>query len=86
MSQIILGDVFFRYYTISFDRVNTQVGFYGQITPVHSFDPAYFVIIQYIMCGLCIVLAFTGITLWLIDRSKMENNVERKLGVELLPY
>ena len=62
------------------------MGFNGQITPVNEFDPAYFTIIQYVMCGLGVVLAFAGITLWLIDRSKMEMTVERKLGVELLPY
>lgn len=86
VSQIILGDVFFRQYTISFDRIDTQVGFYGKITQINKFDPSYFNIIQYIMCGLCLILGFTGIALWLIDRSKMESMVERKLGVELLPY
>ncbi len=71
VSQIILGDTFLRGYIISFDRLNTRVGFYGQTTPVFTFDFMYFNIIQYVLCGLGMILAFTGIGLWLSDRVKL---------------
>jgi hypothetical protein len=74
-NQIILGDVFFREYIVSFDRNNLRVGFYGKFTPVQTFDPAYFVLIQYIMCGACIVLSFIGIGLWIYVRSAFQKRL-----------
>lgn len=75
LDLIILGDVFFRGYTISFDRINTRVGFYGQTTKVYTFDYMYFNYIQYILCGLGIILASTGIGLWLYERGRLENSI-----------
>jgi hypothetical protein len=71
VSEIILGDIFMRGYTISFDRGNDRIGFYGHITPMYVFDKQYFNIIQYILCGLGLVLTSAGIGMWLYDRSQL---------------
>lgn len=83
---IILGDVFFREYIVSFDRVNAKVGFYGNTAPVYVFDPDYFVVLQYVVCGAVFVLAIVGIVMWLRDRTRMERKAERELGAELIAY
>ena len=75
VSLIILGDVFLRGYTVSFDRVNTRVGFYGAITPVFVFDIMYFNLIQYILCGLGVLLTSAGIGLWIYERAQLEKRV-----------
>lgn len=74
-NQIILGDTFFREYIITFDRPNLRLGFYGTYTPIQTYDPQYFVLIQYIMCGACVLLGFVGIGLWIYVRSAFQKRL-----------
>lgn len=57
-----------------------QVGFYGTYTPMNNFDPQYFVLIQYIMCGAGVLLSFLGIGLWIYVRSAFEKQLKSNLG------
>lgn len=69
-SQIILGDVFFRGYIITFDHINSRMGFYNKPAPViniptiSSYNPKYFVICQFIICGINLLLIVIGICLF----------------------
>lgn len=74
-NQIILGDTFFREYIITFDRPNLRLGFYGTYTLIQTYDPQYFVLIQYIMCGACVLLGFVGIGLWIYVRSAFQKRL-----------
>lgn len=69
--QIILGDVFFRGYIITFDRTQNQMGFYdkykaqsGSIS-LPSFISGYFVYTQFIICGFNVVGGLLGLILWI---------------------
>jgi hypothetical protein len=83
--MLILGDIFFRGYTITFDNPNQRIGFYGRTKPVYLYDPYYFVISQYILCGAMIFLTFVGIGLWIRFRRQIDDKaVQRDLGLELM--
>jgi hypothetical protein len=58
--NILLGDIFFRGYTISFDKPNAQIGFYGNMTIINLSGRGFFLTSQYVMCGLIFCLGIYG--------------------------
>jgi hypothetical protein len=66
---IILGDVFFRGYTISFDKPNALIGFYGNTTAIYLGGTGTFLASQYVMFGLFLALGIYGLLALYILRS-----------------
>jgi len=68
--QIVLGDVFFRGYIITFDHINSRMGFYKKpplvinVPTIGSYNPIYFVISQFIICGINILIIVVGVCLF----------------------
>jgi hypothetical protein len=94
--EIILGDVFMRGYIITFDRVNARMGFYnkgssgngssGTSGDVFStFDPTYFVFLQYIMGFFGLVMTVMGIGLWAMNKKVLNGKgFDSSLGKEMM--
>jgi hypothetical protein len=63
-NTIIFGLPVFWNYTISFDKKNSRIGFYGRSQPVYviSGKTGYFLLTQYIMCGVMLALFISGLT------------------------
>jgi hypothetical protein len=81
VSEIILGDIFFRGYTITFDMANQRIGFYGNFKLVNIIDPKYFILIQYISCGFGVVLALFGVVVWLYGVLNYEKMFKSTLTI-----
>ncbi len=89
---IILGDVFMRGYIITFDRVNTRMGFYnkgssgnGSGDVFSTFDPTYFVFLQYIMGFFGLVMTVMGIGLWAMNKKVLNGKgLDSSLGKEMM--
>ena len=71
VSSMILGDVFFRNYVATFDKVNSQVGFYGETDAVEIVGTSFFQVSQYAMLALLIILMLFSVYLaWVLRINK----------------
>jgi len=58
---LLLGDIFFQGYNITFDKPNQQVGFSGSIGFLTLVTPLGRNLGQYVMLGLIIMIGLIGI-------------------------
>lgn len=89
--QIILGDIFFRAYIVTFDRINNQMGFYYKPTqssiptPLIAFNPIYFAAAQFVLTALYLILVVAGVGLVVkAGRQMRDSKVEHGLGREMM--
>lgn len=50
--NIVLGDIFFKEYVLTFDKEKKRLGFMGDLLPVHFIGSSYFELSQYIVMSL----------------------------------
>lgn len=60
VNSILLGDTFFRKYVISFDKINSRIGFYGPHNLVYVVGENWFKQAQNAMAILFLVIAVGG--------------------------
>ena len=82
VNSIILGDTFFRKYIISFDKINSRIGFYGPHNLVYVVGEDWFKQSQIVMAILFLLFAVIGVFGWLWDRRKFGQTVTENLGKE----
>ena len=58
---LILGDVFFRQYNVSFSKINNQIGFQGNTQNVSFNNINIFIYGEYILLGIIIIVLIYGI-------------------------
>lgn len=71
-----------RGYIITFDRINNRMGFYNKGSSsemnggiFNTFDPIYFVAMQYVISVLSVIIAIVGLILWNVNRGLLEDRV-----------
>ncbi len=77
-NMVVFGLPFFRVYTISFAKTNSKVGFYGRSKPVYIIDGnnpivGYFLLLQYILCGMTAGFSIVGIVMSVVNYKKIKN-------------
>ncbi len=72
VGSILLGDIFFRQYVVSFDKFDGLVGFYGNTRQIFIYDSQSFLISQYVLCAFMAGIALLGLGLWLFSRSNLD--------------
>ncbi len=70
VNSILLGDTFFRKYVISFDKINSRIGFYGPHNLVYVVGQNWFKLAQIVMAIMFLALSAIGVIGWLWDRRK----------------
>ena len=72
-SLLILGDVFFRSYIVTFDKANSQIGFYGNTTLIETVGVSFFALSQYIMVPILGILVILYFSLLFVLKMKKGN-------------
>ncbi len=76
--MVVFGLPFFRLYTVSFAKTSSKVGFYGRSKPVYIIDSnnpivGYFLLLQYILCGMTAGLSIVGIVMSVLNYKKLKS-------------
>jgi hypothetical protein len=86
VSQLLLGDtLFMSNLTITFDKINSRVGFEGSTQPLIQIGNGHFLVGQYVMVAFMgLIILFGFITCIRSDTLIKKKHIVEELGRELV--